>query len=123
MRRYALVDSDFPWHYGPPLADHEVAREKEKARKLRDSPWWRRKKESGVCHYCRKKFRPADLTMDHVIPLARGGRSVKENLVACCKDCNNKKRYLIPAEWQSYIESLKAPAPTVAENSDKSVQP
>ena len=45
--------------------------------------------------------------MDHVIPLARGGRSVKENLVACCKDCNNKKKYFIPAEWADYLKSLK----------------
>jgi 5-methylcytosine-specific restriction protein A len=52
--------------------------------------------------------------MDHVIPLARGGRSVKENLVACCKDCNNKKKYYIPAEWADYLKSLQESPPSSA---------
>jgi len=56
--------------------------------------------------------------MDHVIPLARGGRSVKENLVASCKDCNNKKKYLIPAEWADYLKSLQPPS---AENPESSL--
>ncbi|HMU84799.1 MAG TPA: HNH endonuclease [Leptospiraceae bacterium] len=106
-----MATSDFLPHYGPRLDERELAREKDKARKLRDSPWWRKKKQSGVCYYCRKKFKPADLTMDHLIPLARGGRSVKENLVPCCKDCNNKKRYYIPAEWNDYLKSLRGEEP------------
>ena len=41
--------------------------------------------------------------MDHLIPLARGGRSTKDNLVPSCKDCNNKKKSMLPVEWEEYI--------------------
>jgi 5-methylcytosine-specific restriction endonuclease McrA len=36
--------------------------------------------------------------MDHVIPLARGGRSTKGNLVPCCKACNTRKKAELPQE-------------------------
>ena len=36
--------------------------------------------------------------MDHVIPVARGGRSVKGNVVPACTACNRAKRHLTPAE-------------------------
>lgn len=91
----------------PASDDAYMAREKDKARKLRDSAWWRKKSSSGICAYCGMKFQPGDLTMDHVIPVSRGGTSEKFNIVPCCKGCNNKKRYLLPAEWEEYIESIK----------------
>jgi 5-methylcytosine-specific restriction protein A len=47
--------------------------------------------------------------MDHVVPLARGGRSTKGNLVPACKDCNNKKKNLLPMEWEAYIARLRKP--------------
>lgn len=34
--------------------------------------------------------------MDHVIPLSRGGRSTKANLVPCCKECNAAKKADLP---------------------------
>ncbi len=80
--------------------DAAIRREKDKARKLRRSAWWQRKLGAGLCHYCRKKFKPAELTMDHIVPLARGGQSVKGNLVPACKDCNNKKKSMLPIEWE-----------------------
>jgi 5-methylcytosine-specific restriction endonuclease McrA len=46
--------------------------------------------------------------MDHVVPVARGGRSVKGNLVPCCKACNNAKQGLLPMEWEGYLERCKA---------------
>ena len=45
--------------------------------------------------------------MDHVVPLIRGGRSVKNNVVPACKDCNNKKKHSLPLEWDEYMEQLK----------------
>ena len=86
--------------------EETLAREKRKARELRDSQWWKNRRGEGVCHYCRQRFPARELTMDHVIPLIRGGRSVKANLVPCCKDCNSKKRYLLPQEWEEYMKSL-----------------
>ncbi|MBW2143871.1 MAG: HNH endonuclease, partial [Deltaproteobacteria bacterium] len=46
------------------------------------------------------------LTMDHVVPLSRGGKSRKGNIVAACKECNTKKKYLLPVEWEEYLRTL-----------------
>ena len=75
-----------------------MAREKQKARDLRQSQWWRHKIAQGLCIYCQRTFAPAELTMDHIVPLARGGRSTKGNVVPCCKACNNQKKHWTPAE-------------------------
>lgn len=84
----------------------KISREKEKARKLRDSSWWRKKCATGICNYCGKKIPFSELTMDHVIPLSRGGTSERFNIVPACKDCNNKKKYLLPSEWKEYLENM-----------------
>ncbi|MFH0976591.1 MAG: HNH endonuclease [Spirochaetota bacterium] len=86
--------------------DSGISREKVKARKLRDTSWWRKKCASGVCSYCGQKIPQGELTMDHVIPLSRGGTSERVNIVPACKDCNNKKKYLLPVEWEDYLQSL-----------------
>lgn len=83
-----------------------IRREKERARHLRQTAWWTRKIREGVCHYCGKKVGVKNLTMDHVIPLSRGGKSLKGNIVPSCKECNNKKKYLIPLEWDEYLNRL-----------------
>jgi 5-methylcytosine-specific restriction endonuclease McrA len=87
--------------------DEHIRREKAKARELRNSSWWKRKRSTGICYYCGNKFKPAELTMDHLIPVARGGKSVSGNLVPACKECNSKKKYLLPMEWEEYLGSLK----------------
>lgn len=78
--------------------DKHVSREKQKAKELRQSQWWKNQVAKGICHYCGKKFPPEALTMDHVLPVVRGGKSAKGNVVPCCKQCNNEKKYLTPAE-------------------------
>ena len=73
-------------------------REREKARALRATDWWRAQLQKGVCRYCGRNVGAANLTMDHVVPVSRGGRSVRSNCVPCCKECNNRKRAMTPAE-------------------------
>ena len=73
-------------------------REREKARALRKSRWWQQKLEEGLCHYCGECFEKRLLTMDHIVPVARGGKSVKGNVVVCCKACNTEKAAKTPAE-------------------------
>jgi len=75
-----------------------IARERNKARDLRNSQWWKEYVGRGICYYCGKKFPPEELTMDHILPVVRGGKSSKGNVVPCCKECNSKKKYLTPAE-------------------------
>ena len=87
--------------------DEFIKKERDKARKLRSSQWWKRKRSSGICHYCENNFIPSELTMDHVIPLSRGGKSEKFNLVPCCKECNTKKSQFLPFEWEEYMTFLK----------------
>ncbi|MBQ4471595.1 MAG: HNH endonuclease [Kiritimatiellae bacterium] len=72
--------------------------ERAKARALRNTDWWRNLLAKGECHYCHKKFAPSELTMDHVIPVARGGKSTRGNCVPCCKACNSEKKAYTPAE-------------------------
>lgn len=88
------------------VTEEEIKREKAKARELRHSQWWKNKQGKGTCYYCNKKFKPGELTMDHIVPIVRGGKSVKGNVVPCCKECNNKKKHMLPMEWQEYMERL-----------------
>ena len=76
----------------------QIAREREKARELRRTNWWRAQIQKGICHYCGGKFPPSELTMDHIVPLSRGGHSTKGNIVPCCKACNNNKKYTMPVD-------------------------
>ena len=85
--------------------EKDVKREKSKARDLRKSQWWKRRCDKGVCYYCRCEIKPAELTMDHVVPLSRGGKSTKGNVVPACKSCNTKKKQLLPIEWDEYINN------------------
>jgi 5-methylcytosine-specific restriction endonuclease McrA len=48
--------------------------------------------------------------MDHLVPVARGGKSTKGNVVPACKPCNNKKKQLLPMEWDAYLKMLQ-PSP------------
>jgi 5-methylcytosine-specific restriction endonuclease McrA len=78
--------------------DSEIRAERGKARDLRKTRWWQQKTAPGFCHYCGQKVAFRDITMDHLVPLARGGRSTKDNLVPCCKECNNLKKSMLPLE-------------------------
>jgi 5-methylcytosine-specific restriction endonuclease McrA len=50
---------------------------------------------------------PGELTLDHIVPVARGGRSTKGNCVPACKECNNRKKHLLPIEWEEFLEKLR----------------
>jgi 5-methylcytosine-specific restriction endonuclease McrA len=43
------------------------------------------------CQYCGVGFGTAELTFDHVVPVAQGGRKDWENIVTCCITCNRRK--------------------------------
>lgn len=75
-----------------PQDPKHIKREKQKARVLKSSQWWKNKLAQGICHYCEQKFAPELLTMDHLLPIGRGGHSDKVNLVVACKACNTRKQ-------------------------------
>ncbi len=84
--------------YYSPVDPGHIRREREKSRELKGSQWWKQKVAQGICHYCGAKFLSTELTMDHILPLGRGGKSNKGNIVTSCKPCNTKKAHLTPAE-------------------------
>ena len=89
--------------FTPEATDAQLRREKARARELRASAWWKRRIATGLCHYCGRQVGAKALTMDHLVPLIRGGRSVRGNTVPACKDCNSKKQSLLPWEWDEYL--------------------
>ena len=92
--------------YYAPIDPDALKRERARARELRQSPWWKRRLGSGVCYYCRRRVGPRALTMDHIVPLGRGGKSVRGNVVPCCKDCNVGKKSMVPIEWAEHLRRL-----------------
>jgi 5-methylcytosine-specific restriction endonuclease McrA len=95
------MSDDYLWLDG--VDEEIVRRERAKARELRKTRWWQRKTAPGVCFYCGCRVAHGQLTMDHIVPLSRGGRSIKDNLVPCCKDCNTRKKTMLPVEWEDYL--------------------
>jgi 5-methylcytosine-specific restriction enzyme A len=87
----------------------EINKERRKARDLRQTQWWKNRCAKGKCQYCGRAVLPGELTMDHIVPLIRGGKSTKGNIVACCKTCNNHKKYLLPMEWDNYLKDFSDP--------------
>src|ERR1700694_6320451 len=85
-----------------PVDTGVLKRERARARELRASPWWKRRIADGVVYYGRRRVPKGTLGMDHVVPLGRGGRSIRGNVVPACKDCNSRKQSLLPGEWQGY---------------------
>lgn len=50
------------------------------------------------CQYCGRRGTAFDLTLDHILPKSRGGRTLAENLVTACLACNNRKSDRTPEE-------------------------
>jgi hypothetical protein len=59
------------------------------------------------CQYCIRKLSKSELTLDHVMPLSKGGRKNWENIVTACKPCNQRKGNRTPQ--QASMNILKAP--------------
>ena len=56
----------------------------------------------GECSYCgRKQSRSVRLTKDHVVPVNKGGKTVRENIVPSCERCNSSKSDSDMEEWYS----------------------
>lgn len=64
-------------------------------------------RDHHTCQYCGRAAPSQDLTLDHVLPRSRGGSSGWENLVACCRPCNNRKGDRTPDEARMRL--LKRP--------------
>jgi 5-methylcytosine-specific restriction endonuclease McrA len=69
-------------------------------------------RDAWTCQYCGSQR--SGLTVDHVIPRSRGGKSVWENIVAACGPCNRRKGNRLPIEIQMHPSSSpRAPGPSI----------
>lgn len=64
---------------------------------LKDS-WLSRDINPDACRYCGISLTDRRRTVDHVIPLTRGGEHARANLVPCCQPCNSSKNARTPDE-------------------------
>ena len=48
-------------------------------------------RDGSRCQYCGKRFPTSELSLDHVVPLSRGGLTTWENVVCACLGCNVRK--------------------------------
>ncbi len=55
-------------------------------------------RDGNRCQYCGHRYPSSELSLDHVIPLSRGGRSSWENVVCACLACNVRKGSRTPQE-------------------------
>lgn len=44
------------------------------------------------CYKCGKLLTRWDATLDHILPVSRGGKNTKDNLITCCLMCNSRRR-------------------------------
>lgn len=59
-------------------------------------------RDSFACQYCGDHFHAEDLTFDHVVPRARGGRTTWGNVVTACSPCNLSKGHKLPREAKMF---------------------
>lgn len=65
------------------------------------------RRDNYTCQYCGHRKRGEDLTIDHVIPRSKGGRSAWENCVLACVECNVRKGDRLPVQVGMHL--LRAP--------------
>lgn len=65
------------------------------------------RKSSEMCYYCKNTIETGKKTVDHKIPISRGGETKEENLVVCCEECNTDKGFLTEEEYIKILELAK----------------
>jgi 5-methylcytosine-specific restriction endonuclease McrA len=58
------------------------------------------------CFYCGRKVKWEEFTIDHVVPRSKGGKSIRNNYVCCCTDCNSIKGDMPIEQFNKYINNL-----------------
>jgi 5-methylcytosine-specific restriction endonuclease McrA len=48
-------------------------------------------RDKSTCYMCGRILRENEITLDHKVPLARGGTHTSDNLAVCCRRCNSRK--------------------------------
>ncbi|WJG09896.1 HNH endonuclease [Aliiglaciecola sp. LCG003] len=56
------------------------------------------RRDNYLCMYCGQKFKPSQLTRDHIMPRSRGGKDIWTNTATACSRCNCHKAARTPEE-------------------------
>jgi hypothetical protein len=54
-----------------------------------------------ICSYCNKLCEEKEKTLDHIIPLIKGGKHSRDNICLACKSCNSSKKDKLLEEWNN----------------------
>ena len=73
-------------------------------------------RDKGKCYLCGKEPKGWHLTLDHMVPLSRGGDHTPENLRVCCRKCNNAKSDKTPEEYRDYLKARAAASVSLSDN-------
>lgn len=65
---------------------------------------WERQNEK--CAYCGQRKQLKRMTVDHIIPLSKGGTDELDNLQCTCKMCNQLKNDMTPHEFTMFIGKI-----------------
>ena len=60
-------------------------------------------RDNKKCFYCGKSLKYRQITLDHYLPLSKGGKNEVFNLVTCCRKCNKIKADIVP---ENFMETL-----------------
>jgi CRISPR/Cas system Type II protein with McrA/HNH and RuvC-like nuclease domain len=65
------------------------------------------------CYYCERELKkgsfintPYMVTIDHIIPISKGGNNLQINKVKCCRKCNGFKTNMTPSEFLGKVNSI-----------------
>lgn len=92
-------------------AECEINRQKEQKKQSRRTYTQKErsiiyKKDNGKCYLCGKELLYSEMTLDHVIPLAKGGKDGLENLRCCCTNCNRWKADSYSNDFEGKISNI-----------------
>ena len=88
------------------IPSNKRARPNSNERRKFNDPFWRSVK-TRKCHYCGSNITAETATQDHKIPVSKGSKMTKENIVFACKKCNQAKGSLPYEEFKSSMLPVK----------------
>lgn len=63
-------------------------------------------RDAWTCQYCNEKKATKDLTFDHVLPRAQGGKTNWTNIVTACRPCNSRKEDRTPEQAKMKLKTV-----------------
>lgn len=81
----------------------KYARQERRARFSRANVY---RRDGYCCQYCGKSFSGVELTLDHVLPRSKGGKTDWTNIVSACRPCNAHKADRTPEQARMTLRSM-----------------